>query len=170
MREWASISGGVCSTEMALQLGKKVNYLVVNTGDNLGHAWHNLWKLRQRRYRVIALSSMIACYGTYWDYIEGEGLKPFYMTCSDKAKQRHMKYFYNTIGPVVVNIGYVAEDVHRIEAFKDSPKISYRFPIIHMTRKECEDHIHEEGFEVLKTGCARCPKQPDKSKVPEWCL
>ena len=170
LREWATISGAVCSTTMALKLGKKVNYLIVNTGDNMPHAWRNVWKLRQRKYRVIALSSMIAGYGTYWEYIEGEKLKPFYMTCSDKAKQRHMNYFFNTIGPVTVNIGYVKEDADRVADFVDKAKIKYKFPILDMSRAECEAVLHEEGFEVAKTGCNRCPKQPDRSKVPEWCL
>lgn len=177
MKGYNNYSGGIPSTAQAIVTGKKNCNVIVNTGDNMKEAWVNSWTLRKAGYKVLCISSMLREYPTYFEYVEGEGLKPFYVSCSDRAKQRHLNYFYNRIGPVIVNVGltYDKKDIERAEDFKDTRNMFYKFPLIEnkITRAQCYDIVEESGLNIIavKTGCVRCPKQgPEGStwdQVPE---
>jgi len=151
---------------MAL-LDKRVPNITVLTGDDMPEALAIMWELRRRGYRVMALSSFIAGYPTYWDYVRGENLKAFYRSCSDKAKQRHLDYFYRTIGPVAVRVGLTVGEEARAAAFRDRDWVSYSFPLIEagMSREDCLMLCHSQGLYPVKSGCVHCPKQPGGSGV-----
>lgn len=56
---WNNLSGGVCSSAMALMFPKVPN-VIVNTGGNYPWAWRNVHKLRRMGIKVIVLSSFNA--------------------------------------------------------------------------------------------------------------
>ena len=162
---WNNVSGGVCSTAMAL-LYPKVPCVIVDTGGNYPEAWENIRRLRVKRHRVIVLGSLNKSYPTYYEYIKSEELKPFYKSCSDKAKQNHLDYFYRTLpGRQVINIGITNEEASRSEAFTNTKHLQYRFPLIEKgyTREMCEKLLRKHDMLIIKTGCWFCGKQPNES-------
>jgi len=159
-----NVSGGVCSTAMAL-LYPKIPCIVVNTGANYPEAWRAIKQLQDRGHKIIVLSSFIGGYPTYYEYIKGEELIPFIVSCSYKAKQSHLNKFYNAIGPVTVNVGITADEEQRTAAFTDSKMIKYNFPLVThgYTREMCETILDKYGVKARKSGCWFCGKQPKKS-------
>lgn len=162
MRIYNSVSGGTCSSAMAL-IYPKFPCVIVNTGGNLPEAWKNIYRLQKKRIKIIVLSSFTQGYPTYYDYIKNEKLKPFYRSCSHKAKQVHMNRFYKAIAPCTVNIGLIKGEKNRTKKFKNHHGIRYNFPILNFTRKQCEKIIRYNGLKVIKSGCWFCAKQPKKS-------
>lgn len=161
-RVFNNFSGGVCSTAMAL-LNRKIPNVLVNTGGNYPEVWETVRQLKRRRIKIIVLGSPNKNYPTYYDYIAAENLKPFFKSCSDKAKQRHLDAFYRIVGPCIVNIGYVAGEENRVARFKNTPEITYNFPMLPFTREDCSNILRRFDVEACKSGCWFCPKQPKSS-------
>jgi len=155
---------------MAL-LNKETPNIIVNTGMNPKMAWEIAWELRKRRYKVIALSSMLRGYGTYYDYMmnEIELQEPLMISCSDNAKQKHLNHFYNTLASMVghceVNIGFTSEENKRFNSFKDTKLIHYSFPLRKLTREECMKICLQHNLRPEKSGCVLCPKSPSRRSV-----
>jgi len=149
---------------MAL-LHPKIPCVIVDTGGNYQEAWENIRRLRVKGHRVIVLASLNKHYPYYYDYIKEEKLKPFYKSCSDKAKQHHLDYFYRTIGPAIVNIGLTIDEADRREEFQNNRWIKYNFPLIEhgYTREMCEKLLRHHDLLIIKTGCWFCGKQPRES-------
>lgn len=164
MRLYNSVSGGTCSSAMAL-INPKFTSVMVNTGGNLPEAWENLYRLQKNRIKIIVLNSFIQGYPTYYDYIKNEKLKPFYMTCNEKAKRRHLDRFYKTVAPCIVNIGLIKGEEDRALSFKNHHGIRYIFPMLSFTREQCEKILRAKGLKVIKTGCWFCAKQPKQSWI-----
>ena len=163
---WNELSCGVESTAMALRFPKLPN-VMVNTGGNLPTAWKTLNQLRHKRIRVVVLSSAVQGYASYYDYIRKNGLVPFYMSCCDKAKHRHLNRFFNIIGPVLVNVGFTQGEEKRAKRLKkkETKLIKFRFPMLTYTREQCEKILRSKGVVAHKTGCWFCPKGPNP---PKW--
>ena len=151
---------------MAL-LYPKIPCVIVDTGGNYDEAWENIRRLRVKGHRIIVLASLNKRYPYYYDYIKDEELKPFYKSCSDKAKQNHLDYFYKTIGPAIVNIGLTADEPDRRDEFQNNNWIKYNFPLIEhgYTREMCEKLLRHHNLLIIKTGCWFCAKQPRKSWI-----
>ena len=164
MRTYNSVSGGTCSTAMAL-LHPKFPSVIVNTGGNLPEAWDNIHRLQRKRITIMVLSSFTQGYPTYYDYIKNEKLKPFYLSCSDRAKQTHMNRFYKAIAPCTVNIGLVEGEDARVKNFKNHHGIRYNFPMLKYTREQCEKVLRAHDMNVIKSGCYFCAKQPRSSWI-----
>lgn len=149
---------------MAL-LYPKIPCVIVDTGGNYWQAWENIRRLRVKGHRIIVLASLNKHYPYYYDYIKAEDLKPFYKSCSHKAKQHHLDYFYRTVGPAIVNIGLTIEEKNRKDEFKNDKWIKYNFPLIkhEYTREMCEKLLRKNRMLILKTGCWFCGKQPRES-------
>jgi len=162
MRFFNNISGGICSTAMAL-LNPKIPCVIVNTGGNYPSAWETIRQLKKKRIKVIVLSSPNKGFPTYYEYISGESLKPFYKSCSDKAKQQHLDNFYKIVGPAYVNIGLTKEEEKRVQSFKNKSWVTYRFPMLKYTREQCLKVLRAKGVTAYKTGCWFCGKQPYSS-------
>lgn len=161
-----NVSGGTPSTAMAL-LYPKIPCVMVNTGGNYPEAWENMRRLRaDHNIRVIVICSPNKNHPTYYEYIKAEGLKPFYNSCSDKAKQHHLDYFYNTLpGTIHINVGLLPEEPRRVEEFPTTGKLKYHFPLIEKgyTREICEKILRKHDMLIIKTGCYFCGKQPEAS-------
>lgn len=151
MRVYNSISGGTCSSAMALI--HRNPSVIVNTGGNPPEAWINIHLLQRKRIPIIVLSSFTQGYPTYYDYIKNEKLKPFYKSCNHKAKRIHLDRFYKSVSPVTVNIGLIKGEEDRVTAFKNTNSIRYRFPMLTFTREQCEKILRVHGLSVIKTGC-----------------
>lgn len=179
---WNEISGGSPSVAMAIITTRKTPNVTVWTGGGLPWALKRMWRLRQLKYKVIMLSSFTAGYSTYFDYIRKNDLKPFYMSCCDKAKERHLNHFFNALtGQILVNVGFIKGDERRAERLRKNhttKKISFSFPVLDLTRADCEQVLIDHGFKpdnpeadlgerFKKTGCHFCPKQPNP---PKWVL
>jgi len=164
MRTYNSVSGGTCSSAMALTY-PQFPAVIVNTGGNLAEAWENIYRLQKKRITVIVLSSFVQGYPTYYDYIKNEKLKPFYRTCNHKAKRMHMDRFYKAVAPCTVNIGLIKGEEARAEEFKNHSGIRYNFPMLSFTREQCEKILKANGLKVIKSGCYFCPKQPRQSWI-----
>ena len=162
MRFFNSISGGIYSTVMAL-LFPKVPCVIVNTGGNYPSAWETIHQLKNKGIKIIVLSSPNKEFPTYYEYIKAENLKPFYKSCSDKAKQRHLNNFFKIVGPAYINIGITKEEKKRIENFKNKNWAIYCFPMLKYTREQCEKILRTNGVTAHKTGCWFCGKQPRTS-------
>ena len=161
-----NISGGVCSSAMAL-LYPKIPCVIVDTGANYPEVWKTINQLRHKRIRIITLGSAIHDYSSYYDFVEKNHKKPFYTSCSEWAKQRHLDRFYKTISPVTVNIGYIKGEENRAEqANKYSTKsVRYNFPMLNYTREECIKIINKHNIITApKTGCWFCGKK----KPEDW--
>lgn len=161
MKVFNSVSGGVCSTAMALI--HRYPCVVVNTGGNYAEAWKNIHQLQQKRIPIIVLSSFTQGYPTYYDYIASENLKPFYKSCTFKAKQVHLNRLFKAFGPCTVNVGLIAGEEERTESFKSTGSVRYNFPMLSFTREQCEKILRAHGMEPVKTGCWFCGKQPCSS-------
>lgn len=159
MRVYNSVSGGTCSTAMAL-VNPKFPNVIVNTGGNLPEAWENIYRLQKKRLTIIVLNSFVQGYPTYYDYIKNEKLKPFYKSCNHKAKRLHMDRFYKTIAPCTVNIGLIKGEEDRAEEFENHNGIRYNFPMLSFTREQCEKILKANDLKIIKTGCWFCAKQP----------
>ena len=164
MRMYNSVSGGVCSSAMALTYPKFPS-VIVNTGGNLPEAWDNIYKLQKKRITILVLNSFTQGYPTYYDYIKNEKLKPFYMSCSDRAKQVHLNRFFKTVTPCTVNIGLIRGEEDRVKNFKNHHGIRYNFPMLNFTREQCEKILRANDLQVVKSGCYFCPKQPRESWI-----
>ena len=178
---WNELSGGVCSTAMAIVTGKKVPNVMVNTGGNYPWALKRTHKLIKDRYKVIVLSSFTEGYATYFDYIRKNELMPFYVSCCAKAKDRHMNKFFNNLGHsrVNVNVGFIEGEEDRAERLVENhqtKRIRFHFPMLSYNRIQCEKLLRGAGFkpnapqnpvgqQFFKSGCFFCPKQPNP---PEW--
>lgn len=140
--------------------------IIVNTGGNLPEAWENIYKLQKKRIKIIVLNSFTQGYPTYYDYIKNERLKPFYMSCSDRAKQAHLNRFYKAITPCTVNIGFIKGEEDRAKVFKNHNGIRYNFPMLKYTREHCEKVMRLNKMNLIKSGCYFCAKQSKAS----WLL
>lgn len=154
---------------MALMYPKIPN-VIVNTGGNYPWAWRNVNKLRQNGIKVIVLSSFNNGHPTYFEYLRKEDLKPFYVSCCHRAKDRHLDYFYNTIpGKQVVNIGFIKDEEKRAARLekKNTKHRVFNFPMLDYDRETLEKFVLDRGYDAKKTGCWFCPKQPNP---PKWVL
>lgn len=167
---WNNISGGDCSTAMAL-LNPKVPCVIVNTGGNYPWAWRQIEKLRKKRITIITLSSSQQGYPTYFDYVWKSNKIPFFKGCCERGKDRHLDRFYKTIpGHVTVNVGFIKGEESRAErlARLNTKKRKFNFPMLTYTREQCEKILKKNGFDsVPRTGCWFCPKQDNP---PEWAI
>jgi hypothetical protein len=166
---WNNLSGGVCSSAMAL-LFPKVPNVIVNTGGNYPWAWRNVHKIRNKRIKVIVLSSMVKSYPTYFDYIRKEKLMPFYMSCCDKAKEKHLDQFYITLpGRQTVNVGFCEGEEKRAERLskKDTKWRKFNFPVLEYPREHLKKIVLKAGLDAKRTGCWFCPKQENP---PKWAV
>jgi len=168
MRIWNELSGGVCSTAQAL-LFPKIPNVIVNTGGNLPTAWRTVNQLRKKRITIITLSSAVQGYPTYYDYIRKNGLVPFYVSCCEKGKERHLNRFFKTIGPVTVNVGFTKGEEARAERLKkkNCKWYKFQFPMLKYTREQCEKILRFHDIQASKTGCWFCPKGPNP---PRWAV
>ena len=178
---WNEVSGGVCSTAMAIVLGKKVPNVTVNTGGNYPWALRRMHKLTQDGYKVIMLSSFTEGYPTYFDYIRKNELMPFYVSCCAKAKENHLNKFFNNLGHtrIIANVGFIEGEEKRADRLVDNhqtKRIRFNFPMLSYNRIQCEKMLRSNGFEpdkpenpvgqqFFKSGCFFCPKQDNP---PEW--
>jgi len=165
---WNNLSCGVVSIAQAL-LFPKITNVMVNTGGNKMSAWKTHNQLQHKRIRIIVLSSAVAGYPSYYHYIKGEGLMPFYVSCCYKAKEMHLDRFYRAVAPAVVNIGFCKGEERRAErlARKDRPWRKFNFPMLNYTREECEKILRANDVMASSTYCWFCPKGPNP---PEWAV
>jgi len=168
---WNNISGGDCSTAMALRF-PKVPCVIVNTGGNYPQALRQVHKLQQRRHTIIMLSSFQEGYLTYFDYVWKRNKIPFYVSCCHRGKEMHLDRFYKALpGDHVVNIGFIKGEERRAERLSrhNTKKRKFNFPMLDFTREQCEKFIRAKRMEPIgdKTGCWFCPKQPNP---PEWAV
>jgi len=168
---WNNISGGDCSTAMALLFPAHPCVIVI-TGGNYPQALRQVNQLQQEGHTVIALSSFQGGYPTYFDYLWKSNKIPFYMGCCHRGKDMHLDRFYKTIpGRQVVNIGFIKGEETRAERLsrKNTKKRVFNFPMLEYTREQCEKIIRSKGLEPIgtKTGCWFCPKQPNP---PDWAI
>jgi len=141
----------------------KIPNVIVNTGGNYPHVWETIRQLKVKRIKVIVLGSPNKGFSTYYDYIAGENLKPFYKSCSDKAKQQHLHNFAKIVGPLQYNIGFVKGEEDRVIEFENTKWAPYGFPMLSFTREQCKKILRAHGVEARKTGCWFCGKQPKSS-------
>jgi len=142
--------------------------LVLLTGGNLEESLMQVYELQKRGHKIISLGSFQAGKPSYYDYIKDNDLKPFYKSCSYRAKIWHWEKFFNTIAPVTVNIGLIKGEEGRAEDFKSTWKVRYNFPMLKYTRIQCEKILRKHSMKPLETrsGCYFCGKQPKESW--EW--
>ena len=166
---WNNISGGACSSAMAL-LFPKIPCVIVNTGGNYPWAWKNVHKLQKKRIKVTVISSFQEGYPTYFDYIWKTNRIPFYRGCCYRGKELHLNKFYNTLhGKQIVNVGFCKGEERRAAFLKkqDTKHRIFNFPVLEYTREQLEKVCKTNSLEVKKTGCWFCPKQPNP---PEWAV
>ena len=163
---WNNLSCGVKSTAMALKFPKITN-VMVNTGWNKPHAWKTHNQLQHKRIRIIVLSSAVAGYPTYYDYIRREGLVPFYVSCCYKAKEMHLDRFYRSVAPAIVNIGFIKGEENRAErlAKKNTNWRKFNFPMLDYTQEQCEKILRANDVEAISSYCWGCPKSDN---APDW--
>ena len=174
------LSGGVISTAQAL-IFPKITNIMVNTGGAYPWALRRYNKLTQDGYKAIMLSSPTEGYATYFDYIRKNELMPFYVSCCDKAKERHLNKFFNNSGHVrvLVNVGFCKNEEDRADRLVENhqtKRIVFNFPMLKYTRVQCEKIMIKNGFvpdkpenspgkQFFKSGCWFCPKQDNP---PGW--
>lgn len=164
---WNNLSCGVGSTAQALILPKIPN-VMVNTGGNKGHAWKTHKQLQSKGYTIIVLGSAIGGYPDYYHYLKNEGLMPFYTSCCDKAKDRHLDRFYHALpGLQTVNVGFHKGKEKRARrlARKNRPWRVFNFPMLKYTREECNKILSSHGVTAKSTYCSFCAKGPNP---PAW--
>jgi len=168
---WNHISGGDCSTAMAL-LFPKVPCVIALTGGDYPQALRQINQLQQKGHTIIAIASMQGGYQSYFDYLWKSNKIPFFKGCCSRGKEMHLDRFHKTIpGTSIVNIGFIKGEEGRAERLsrQDTKKRKFNFPMLSYTREQCEKIIRSNSMEPLKsrTGCWFCPKGDNP---PEWAI
>lgn len=163
---WNNLSCGEASTAQAL-LFPKITNVMVNTGWNKPQAWRTHNQLQHKRIRIIVLSSAVAGYATYYDYVRKEGLVPFYVSCCYKAKEMHLDRFYRAVAPAIVNVGFCKGEEDRAErlAKKNTKWRKFNFPMLKYTKEQCRKIMKAHDVEATSSYCWGCPKGPNP---PKW--